>query len=326
MTHAIRNLILFTIVSISFFFSLALLIPISEKFFFDKLYYRKSQRFGYLDENIPRLTAAIRFRMNGIDLLGLDKNFPQQDVLASTADKTTYRIAVIGDSIVWGLGIKKEQRFSDLLEKKFNTVRATTVINLGFPGDNFLDNLSKYTRLTQNNHPQDLYIFLILSNDVLLWEDARYPTDLQNDIVQMCKSKGSFAYDGNFPPIGSSMDDYVAAMRKAWTNEANVCLVTEGAKFLPDNAIYLIADNSSGSTDYDVFMRILSEQGLSVQTILRNSPGIEKYQRYFDNTMKYFVVTQLETHPSTLANRMIADYLYTEITSNDRWKFSNTNK
>jgi hypothetical protein len=316
----LKTLMLIASVFLSMLLAYFLGVKITEKYFFDRLYYQKSEKFGYFPEDNEAVKRLTRSRMTGLDLLSSDDK--SSNTLGVQSNTDTFNIAVIGDSHVWGMGIKKNERFSEILNKKLNLVRKTKVVNVGYPGDNFLENLSKFTLLAQN-HPQDLYVYLLFRNDILLWSDERYYTHtaLQDRILKKCESLGPYLYDGDsYKNI--TIRDYTAHVRLAWENDANLCAISEGAKFLPDNAIYLIADNDSRNTDYTGFISILSAHNLPVQLIYPNSPGVEKYKQYFNDRQKYFYVSQKDAHFSALANRMIADYLFTEITNNNRWKFS----
>lgn len=65
--------------------------------------------------------------------------FNDRDV-AQNAPVGTYRIAVIGDSITFGQGIRPEKRMTTLLEKRLNTSnRKFEVLNFGRPGAETVD-------------------------------------------------------------------------------------------------------------------------------------------------------------------------------------------
>lgn len=306
--HPVRLVGLLVSVALSLFFSFTIGTVISERYFFDQVYYQKSPRFGYAgtEAENERLTKE---RVNGLTLLS---GLPQAE--------GKYTIVVIGDSLVWGMGVKKQDRFAQLLEAKLSKRRPTAVYSFGKPGDNFLDHLSK-TVLLEKAAPPDLYVFIVFINDILLWDTVRYPTVIQEEITANCNKLGSYVYDGKFLEPVASMDDYNDQVSRAWKNPANLCLISEGAKLLPHNAIYLIVDNHSETHEYDRYTEILREAGLTVESLSRTSAGIETYGRYFDNPQKYFSVSVKEAHPSALANRMIADYLFTEITSSKAWGF-----
>ncbi len=314
--NPIKFLVLLVVASLSVFVSYALGTAVARRYFFDRIYYQKSPEFGYATTDDEWNALAVE-RMNGLPLL---TSTPSVSMSGATTQSHAYTIAVIGDSLVWGMGVRTRERFSELLAGKLGRYRPTHVYTLGKPGDNFLDHLSK-TVLLEKNAPPDLYIFIVFTNDILLWDTARYPSPLGEAITEKCRGLGPYVYDGNFPAPPASMDSYYDRVLQAWENPANLCLISEGVAHLPRNAIYLIVDNHSETHDYDRYAEFLRGVGLSVQSISRNSPGIDRYRRYFDNPQKYFSVSRKENHPSTLANRMFADYLFYEIVNNARWGF-----
>ena len=63
---------------------------------------------------------------------------------ARSAPEGTLRIAVIGDSLTWGQGVPREQRYTDRLQAHFDAVgglggRPVEVLNFGTPGDETTD-------------------------------------------------------------------------------------------------------------------------------------------------------------------------------------------
>jgi len=71
-----------------------------------------------------------------------------------------YRIAVIGDSLTYGQGIREQDRFSNLLEEQLNSKqgRKYQVLNFALPGAETTDELGFLTRAVLSNKPD--YILL----------------------------------------------------------------------------------------------------------------------------------------------------------------------
>lgn len=304
-------LILISIVSLGVSYTLAS--AFTETYFFDKLYYQKSSAFGYVP-GFDYMHAPIRdARMNGFPLI--NQNVAGVSTPSARQASDPYTIAVIGDSYVWGLGVKTNERFTNILESKLNAVRPTKVISLGRPGDNFLENTSKYYLLSQHQHV-DLYIFLVVFNDVLMMPTIRYPSPIVNQLLADCAGKGTLIHEY----IGEDWDAYAADLKMAWDSPANLCLLNEEMDLLPKNAIYLIGD--SYWIDYKPYIALLKAHGLHVQELKENSAGIEAYQKYWDQGETNFQVSQKEGHPSKLAHAMYATYLYHELLSNSQWGFA----
>jgi len=67
----------------------------------------------------------------------------------------TYRIAVVGDSLAYGQGIKEQERFSNLLEERLQGKRGRTyqVLNFALPGAETTDELGFLTRTVLSSRP-----------------------------------------------------------------------------------------------------------------------------------------------------------------------------
>lgn len=301
--------------ALSLFISIAATRYIAQRYFFDLLYYQKSHEFGYYFGTDYDNYSRIHDRIKGIDLVPFGKPQVQPKV---TTNKHHYTIVVIGDSYVWGQGIKISDRFTDILRNKLNKIRKTDVYPLALPGDNFLDNLSKYDLVSRNNHV-DLYIFILNYNDILINNVPRFFTPLQKSILSDCGVQGPLSYDTLKRDV--TWNVYEAYVTRAWKNEPNLCTLSAGAPDLPHNALYAVVDNYTNTIDYSTYLNILEHNNLITATISQNSPGIEQYKKYWSNPDTYFKVSAREGHPSKLANQMYADYFYLTLMTDPRWKF-----
>jgi len=79
----------------------------------------------------------------------------------------TYRIAVIGDSLTFGPGIREQERFSNLLEERLNGKHGQPyqVLNFGRPGAETTDELGFLTLAVLSNKP-DFILLQWYINDV----------------------------------------------------------------------------------------------------------------------------------------------------------------
>jgi hypothetical protein len=103
----------------------------AETYFFDKFIYDKNPRYGYFAQG----TTTASFGKRAEELLHLEEfqNNQKQGttgVSGETAD-SRYAVVVIGDSYVWGQGLRNEDRFAYILEKKLNTIIPSHVMSLG---------------------------------------------------------------------------------------------------------------------------------------------------------------------------------------------------
>ncbi len=309
-----KKILLFLVAGVSLVFACLIAQFVTEKYFFDRLYYQKSQKFGYYSEKDYSNYLLLRQRVSGIDLLPYAVT-PKKMVVKNSDE---YTIVVIGDSVVWGRGVKIDDLFTEKLSKKLNTVRKTKIYALGFPGDNFLNNMTKY-ELMQKDVAVDLYIFLLNISDIFRSENTYMGLNspLEISIHNQCARIGSFQHDYD----AEKWESYAQHLENAWDNPANLCTIVEGSKYLPKNALYVIPDRNTYIYGFDAFAQILRSNQLQVRVIGRDSKGLEKYKPYWDDAQRYFQVSSKEGHPSALANSLYADYLEYEIIHELRWGF-----
>lgn len=279
---------------------------IAEKYFFDKFFYQKSISYGYSPQNRKKDTV-IDFGNRNKDLLTLNKS-NNLNVLGTTNDDKTYNIAIIGDSYVWGQGLKNNQRFAKLLEDKLNKIRPVIVYSFGGSGDNIFDDYSKYKLIQEKYGKIDLYIFALLFNDLLLNDDHRYNTDKTFDsLSQNCK--GNRIYD---PPYISHDIQYNSFMDLSLdTNSANYCAYKNLLPLLPqNNSIYI----NLGSSQGPFFTNKKFTELLSGDLNIINVPYNSKISSS---------ISSKELHPPYSINQIYSNLLFNEITTNPEWNFIN---
>jgi len=301
---------------------------LAEKFFFDKFFYYKSVEHGYwiLDKKL----SLVDFGKRTEDLLQLKQDFENVDgnksVLGAQNDAESYTIAIIGDSYVWGQGVGFEDTVSQLLEKKLNQYKKTTVLSLGFPGDSVLDYLVRYNQARQV-YPVDLYIFVLVDNDLALVNSYKEKYE-QTQVLRDCRDR----FPDQEPVYDLPLYDYLAPEKygevweeikhESWTTDFNLCILDQSLKSLPtDNAIYFVSQYYHEG-DW-VWKTYKDNLGKNQKKMLYITDGktLEAYKRFWEDPLKYFHVSQKDFHPSKIAHRMFADLLSKEILTNARWKF-----
>jgi len=332
-----KTLILLVATVLSGFLSYKLVYFLGEKYFFDKLFYRKSVKHGY--ENTWKLENDNDRAKDLIALKSFIKNNTQENnqikKVLGVKDNNIYTIAIIGDSYVWGTGIKEHERFSRLLEKKLNKIKNSYILSLGLPGDNLYEHYVKYQILEEAKADIDLYIFTITQSDIFLNKDGKkknlsYENKTLNDIFNNCNNEnGLYIYDYNILKESMSGITYLDMQKKAWNTTANFCFAEKVFNLLPkDNSIYFLATNYSENCGYNEFIDIFNKNNVRfLSPYQKNVP--KKYRKYYKKSWmglaKYFTVSPHEKHPSALANKMYADFLFEEITNNPKYKFNQNN-
>jgi hypothetical protein len=290
---------------------------IGERYFFDKLFYKKSIKHGYWNGRSLELFGKRAADINNFYIGSLSANETSK-ILGFNKD-SSFNIAIIGDSFVWGQGVKQNDRFPVLLEKKLNRIQNSKVYSLALPGDNILEHLVKY-RLVQETLPIDLYIIVLSQSDPLIHK--RNPNELNPDqkseLINQCLQKGqAITYDYE---IENDWNQYQKTILESWSNPVNTCIIDKVISEFPTNSIFLIPDYLDDASSYSGFINLLNEKGLFTIFSSR-AKDFDNYKNYWKDPYRYFTVSINDPHPGTVAHRMISDVLLEEIISNPNWKF-----
>jgi hypothetical protein len=164
----------FILACISLLVAAIITFVIGEGYFFDTIFYRKSWIHGYVKEdwavlNEPHLLAkwVTGYRTKDV-----------RKLIAGEKDEyyTGKKVVLIGDSFVYGTGVRVGQRLGDFLEIRLNTLGPTRVYSLGIPGDDIIQNYTKY-KLAKHLWQPDLIVFTILNNDLTFNTPDKFPSN-----------------------------------------------------------------------------------------------------------------------------------------------------
>jgi hypothetical protein len=330
MTRTIKILTLVAVSSCCVAVSLFVAYRIAEVFFFDKFFYRKSVVYGYLHnaewdalKSQSKNPEIINKRI--ADLIDLTSS---SKVLGAETPEHVYKIALIGDSYVYGSGIKNDERYGVVLERELNKIRPTKVYELGLPGDDLINNYAKYLLAKDKINP-DLYILTLIDNDLLFNKNGKYPheTDLYNQFKSVCPQ----------PLFDKPMLDITLTWQKQTTDYyypsfskeyANRCILEEIAKTISPEKLMVFAyyipptpdslpkneteENKDSSELMTAYINAFAKRDIPIVSV---------------NNMKNFTwkpVSAQEGHPSAETHAFFALSLFSEITKNPKWNFSPT--
>ncbi len=321
--------------------SFAVIYFFGRQMLFDRFIYQKNITYGYwvgtkekkLEIFGDRTKDMVDFKnylFSRQYAFDLDQAGKTENILGAT-DKGVYTIFVIGDSIVFGQGIQTEQRFSNILEKRLGAIKKTRVIVLGNSGDNIWDNYIKYIVAVDEFGPPDLTLFSIVDNDLFFNEPGRYSQKIFTKIVANCQGKEVYdiALDQLNPPSEKGQS-YGQLLYDSYAEDTkNFCALKNVLNYLPkEKTLYLSFDSlgwlssqSSGWLPCPIQVN-LSKNGFAVfafDDYYKKHKGDYFFDTLFDNDP--FFVSKRERHPSVLANKIFADSLFAEITTNSKWGF-----
>ncbi len=116
------------------------------------------EAFAPVPEQEARSLFGIHHRVNSLGLRGSER--------ATDKREGVTRVAVLGDSLVWGYGVKEEDTFVARLEEILaRRGRGYEVWNLGLQATSLYNHRARYARLAPLVRP-DLTIVLVLFNDL----------------------------------------------------------------------------------------------------------------------------------------------------------------
>jgi hypothetical protein len=281
---------------------------VAEKYFFDKFFYYKSTTYGYWIPKKELSFSDFGSRAKDINIL----NIVNRNILG-IKDDNSYKIAIIGDSFVWGQGIKNEQRFAAILENKLNKIKPTKIYSLGFTGDNIFDNYLKYKKSINIFGKMDLYIFALYNNDFVINNDERYNTNqlIEKNLLKYCPNN-TYITDQqcNYNDVEKCNQYHFIKDSSLDTKSTNYCLYKNLLPLMPQkNTMYIDLGSLLENNEVQKkFSQIISTD-LNVKTFPYND-SIKAHVSY------------KEGHPSVSSNKTYADFLYQEITTNKKWRFN----
>ncbi len=297
---------------------------VSENYFFDKFYYKKSADYGYfvLDDY-----EEYNERSKELNALRYEKPIKK-------TDSNYFNIGIFGDSYVYGTGIKNKQRFYHLLEKELNKIRKTKVTAFSESSTSPINFLEWHDLLVSAGNKYDLIIIALVDNDAFIRPKPDLtPLDHKNIVSDCQKSFPSVTpiFDISLKLFYNGINDderdankiSEIAYEESWKNPVNQCVLRKSLMALPtENTIYFItADYNNYSDKFAIYQKTLLENSKFVlsSSIGKNLPKYQKYWR--QDPFQSFAVSRMEQHPNKVANQMYADILLNEITTNPRWKF-----
>lgn len=262
---------------------------------FDRLIYAKSSWFGY-----SPATGLCPSQLN-------NDGYRDKEFAPKKPDE--YLILVIGDSIVYGKGLLQFQRFSNVLEKNLNRIKPTRVLNLGECGTNIYKHYLVDLKYRQLLNP-DLVVIAFYGNDLLVWD---YKNDFPRELAASDKLVKDFLISSP-----KTIDEYRQRVLGTFDESTDNwrMLVYLFDKLPKENALYffvIFEDNE-----------IYRQKVLNVQELLEQrgfatvNPLNLIQQKYRGKSLE---VSKRELHPNGLANKIFAERLYQEITSNPEYGF-----
>ncbi len=296
---------------------------IGEMYFFDKLFYKKSAQHGYIDKNWGNISNIESFKKPVQKrLLDLYQLFYDQKNIERSQD--TFNIAIIGDSMTYGLGLKENQTFASILETKLNKIKPTKVYNYSQSGDDIINNFTKYLKAKETKNI-DLFIISIVDNDLIFNDVNRYPgnKEVYLKILNKCKQEPIFfKYDATM-----SWEEMINKLHyPSFSNQhSNICFLKEIISLIDVSNTFFLSFGYVPTKNEFIKQKPDDVISKNLKIFQAYNQIITQYNGYILDPYKYGVkfkeISQKERHPNGTTHRSYADVLYKEIITNKKWHF-----
>ena len=288
---------------------------------FDLFVYQKSVEHGYFPfwrnvapEEYGARAADITALRNAMKAFGESPESESPDASwLRNESEGKYVVALIGDSFIWGQGVRNEERFAHLLSERLNSVRPTRVLSLANCGDNLMENYLKYEAVGRIVQHIDVVVFGLVSNDLLVNPGpARYDSEGLQQILDLCPNmplvEDLLATGGRAEQLRNRRIRLTFDPNSGYGNH---CVLERlAASYLPsEDSIYFLF--WSGMSER--YTAALEAAGLDV---LDATPALSESLNQGD-----WRVSPKDGHPSAKAHAVFADLLFSKIAKDPRYRF-----
>lgn len=271
-------------------------------FFFDKFIYLKDPEYGYVRNADGGWFCSADLNSDGFRDIEF---YPKKD--------SEFLILVVGDSLVYGQGLRIKDRFSNLLQKRLNKIRKTRVYNLGRCGANIYRNYVNAEKYRKKLNP-NLIIFTLFENDLLINEDL---SDFPNSIDQSVSGRKIVYEVGQ---ENTPVEYYQQILETFDENTVNYSMLMDLMPQMPrDKTLYYLLTYWEPNTNPFKLLEVFNQHGFPI--INNFALYFEKYEKLANKKLE-LQISPKETHPNAIANQMFTERLYQEIISNPQWGFT----
>jgi glycosyltransferase involved in cell wall biosynthesis len=300
------------LLSFSLFLTIIGVTYLSESLFFDRLNYKKSPRFGYIEnqeyplKNIPQ-NKMIKSRTKDINDLVNDK-------LVDNPNKQN--LLLVGDSFFYGLGVKESKTFPSLIKNKLK--RDYDVYNLSLNGDHIVDNYAKIIHAAEQLEPT-IIIIGIVSNDLYFHTNNKYKYSYSTykELSSECK-KNVFYADDSLIHQSWEIQTELVHLPTVDDEYANICMLSEITKRLDQldsKIIYFelsgLKSNQEISENNHVLKKYKYILDKIVLTISKSGAKVIRAGDY--PNFSWSTVSKNEGHPSAETHLKYSEILLSEL-------------
>lgn len=323
--------VLFGLVAVILLLTVEFAWQTTEQYYFDRVFYQKSPLYGYISDETktanltatPRHHWAVEQRL--VDLRTLWKHETENTDYPEKFDKSVFKVAFIGDSYVYGMGVLEPERISEVLERKLNTIRPTKVYAFAQMADDVLDYYANFLVAERRLKP-DLYIVSMVWNDFEVWGNKNPMEEVLRQRLQtVCKYP---EYKERFSPDTSNWlqiirDHSVHAITPV---SNNYCYMDEFIKDIQTERKVLFFNFNhfegpqwcqSGDDIEHIYHSLVIHE---YENLIHKNDGVV-FGINVENWSKWQSVSDKEAHPGKAMHALGAQVILTELLRDPVWGF-----
>jgi hypothetical protein len=298
-----RKISILLITLIVCFLAIVCLYFLSEKYFFDKLFYQKSLSHGYYEfwansfNDWQLIAEKFNKDQRNTDLLNLifaEQGYQEEIAyFAEERKDSTFKIAVIGDSFLFGTGVRKNQSVPFFLEKILNKNKRVRVYNYSYAGEDLLDNHIKYELVKKHLNP-DLVVLGLVDNDLIFDSFTKYPgkENLKQELEGLCQDLDLVEW--RFEDRGKvGFDSFNLVVRPSFQdNTQNICFLNHLSKnFSREDTVLLIL--SCTDDIYKKFLRAFGQEMPVVDSCDIETKWISNIETHYNASTNFKIAKKL---------------------------------
>lgn len=304
---------------------------ITEQYFFDQVFYQKSPLYGYIRDETktynligtPKHHWAVEQRLG--DLRELWRHDAENTDYPEKFDKSVFKVAFIGDSYVYGMGVLEPERITRVLEKKLNTIRPTRVYAFAQMADDVLDYYANFLVAERRLKP-DLYIVSMVWNDFEVWGGKHPMQDTLRQRLQLVCTRPE--YEESFSPESSSWleiirDHSIHSVSPAYNN---YCYMNEFIKDIQTErkVLFFNFNHFEGpkwcqpnDTDEHVYHSFIMSE---YERLIYENDGVV-FGINVEDWSKWKSASKIEAHPAKSMHAEGAQIIVNELLRDPTWGF-----
>jgi hypothetical protein len=276
--------------------------------------------FKYFYENSPNMFHISNSKFFGTVIYSTNSDgLRERYNYTKNKPDNTFRIAIFGDSFVYGLHVNISDVFTELLEDDLNLLNCSKkieVINFGVGGYDIPYMVESFVRKGIDYEP-DISIFLIKHDDIYLINELWSPI-LEKTIAEA----GNLSYEKDFLKYINTFNNAL----KEYFNKYHDYNKTIWYKNSIDIPFKRLKESNFKNSKIIIFSLWLDNEEYLKNKIKEygftfvspnNLGSVSEFKKFWDKKLSFTYVHPNDSHPNKRGHRFLANFLYVYLVSNN---------